>query len=78
MYVSKKDLKTIHELVAYVDGAREAVEDPEKVEYWDDLFSDTVSLKDKMVSQFDKQEQDAEVRRRAKEILKKNNNGKRD
>ena len=44
MYITKENIKTLRELIAFVDGQLDAVED---IEYWDDLLHRTVKIKDK-------------------------------
>ena len=56
MYVSEKDLQTIMELTAFVDGALESADDSE---YWLDLSKRATDLQDKMKNQ---QERDANRR----------------
>ena len=46
MYVSKKDVDTMHELIAFVEGQIDAVEDEE---YWFDFLHRTKKLSDKML-----------------------------
>lgn len=50
MYVSKKDLDTIVELLAYVDGAIESAEEQKKP-YWRNLHDRTYKLMNKMRKQ---------------------------
>ena len=45
MYVTNKDLETISELSAFVDGALESADD---VEYWSDLSKRTSDLQKRM------------------------------
>ncbi len=52
MYVSDKDIDTIAELAAFVDGALESADD---VKYWQDLSKRTDKLQNKMVKQNHKQ-----------------------
>ncbi len=54
MYVSKKDLKTISELTAFVDGALESADGVDEdgndiAEYWKDFSKRTLHLQDKMM-----------------------------
>lgn len=51
MYVSEKDLKTIAELTAFVDGALESCDGEDIVKYWIDFSKRVNKLESKMIKQ---------------------------
>ena len=67
MYITKENIKTLNEIVAFIDGQLDAVED---VEYWHDFLHRANKIKDKAIKQYDSQEE-ADIKRQAKKIAKK-------
>lgn len=77
MYVSKKDLDTMRELEALVEGNLESVgdledsEESQKItEYWQDFDVRVGKLRDKLNKSFFAQEDRKEVRRKATALVK--------
>jgi len=66
MYITKENIKTLNEIVAFIDGQLDAVED---VEYWHDFLHRANKIKDKAIKQYESQNMTAEIKKRAKQIV---------
>ena len=67
MYVTRKELTTIHELIAFVDGQLDSCEDEE---YWKGFLRDTIAIKDKMIKQVERQEFNSLVQKKVRQLTK--------
>jgi len=67
MYITKENIETLNEIVAFIDGQLDAVED---IEYWQDFLNRANKIKNKATKQYDSQEE-ADIKRQAKKRAKK-------